>query len=308
LAAKVKAKVAIVIETVNALHYGSNLLHQTLNAISAQAPVGCEIIVVDVGLPQNVKMELIKRFQNTRFVDAPGAGYFQAKNIGYAAASAGIVAFPDSDCIPSANWVSNITEPLKHGAHAAAGLSLYSGGFLAKVMNVTDWGFFPETSSRFTTFFAANNIAIRKPSRFLFDTRFWRTGGDTIMALEMDQARIPVQFVPSARIRHYFPYRALDFIEMRFQEGFHVIKTRQMEPKLRAGKLLRLMAFAPILYYVGRLALDAQAIRRHRKTLTIRFYQAPIIFLFAAAYRLLDLVAMMMTLAAPRWFRNRYDW
>jgi len=252
--------------------------------------------------------ELFKRFPQIRIVSAQGAGYFEAKNIGYQKARAPIVAFPDSDCLPSQNWLAKIMQPFANGAEAVAGRSSYRGGFLAKVMNITDWGYFPNTNSKFTKFFAANNIAIRKPSIFLFDERFWRTGGDITMANEMYNNRIYVSFAPSAEMSHYFPYRITDFIEMRLQEGFHVIETRKVDPSLRGGELLKARALAPILYYFGRLALDGQAIGRHRKILRIRPVEAPVLFLFAAVYRLLDMFAMMLTLAAPKGFRNKFNW
>jgi hypothetical protein len=40
----------------------------------------------------------------------------------------------------------------------------------------------------------------------------------------------------------------------------------------------------------------------------ISFWEAPVLFLFAAAYRMLDMLAMMLTLAAPRGFRTKFDW
>ena len=175
-------------------------------------------------------------------------------------------------------------------------------------MNITDWGYFPNDSAKLTKFFAANNIALCKPAKFLFDERFWRTGGDITMANEMYKNGMQICFSPSARIHHYFPYRITDFVEMRFQEGFHVIVTRKVDPTLRGGKLLKAAALAPILYYFGRLALDGQAIRRHREIMDISPLEAPILFLFATVYRVLDLFAMMMTLAAPEWFRNKYNW
>jgi glycosyltransferase involved in cell wall biosynthesis len=301
-------KVSVAVETVNALHYGPHLLFGTLESISRQSPSNCEILVVDVGLPKRTLRELRKRFPRIRIIDAQGAGYFQAKNIGYRHARAPIVVFPDSDCVPSKNWLAAITGPFADGAHAVAGRSFYLGGFLARVMNITDWGYFPDANVKFTKFFAANNIALRKPSKFLFDERFWRTGGDITMASEMYKNGIRIYFAPLARIDHYFPYRIGDFLEMRFQEGFHVIETRKVDPSLRGGKLLKAAALAPLLYYFGRLALDGEALRRHRQIMGIGPLEAPILFFFAAGYRILDLLAMMLTLAAPRGFRSKYDW
>jgi len=300
-------KVSVVVETVNALHYGPPLLFRTLESICRQCH-NCEVLVVDVGLPQFTLQELAKLFPHVRIVGAKGAGYFEAKNIGYEHARSPIVVFPDSDCVPSANWLAAVTEPFGHGADAVAGRSLYVGGFLARVMNITDWGYFPDTNAKFTKFFAANNIALRKPSKFLFDERFWRTGGDITMAENMYNDGIRIYFAPSARIDHYFPYRMKDFLEMRFQEGFHVIETRRIDPNLRGGGLLKALALAPVLYYFGRLALDGEAIKRHRGMMSIGPLEAPILFVFAAAYRMLDMLAMMLTLAAPKGFRAKFDW
>jgi glycosyltransferase involved in cell wall biosynthesis len=301
-------KVSVVVETVNALHYGPHLLIKTLDSIYRQCPPDCEILVIDVGLSQFTLQELSKLFPQVRIVEAKGSGYFQAKNIGYENARSPIVVFPDSDCVPSTDWLAAITEPFGNGAEAVAGRSLYVGGFLARVMNITDWGYFPSTNAKFTKFFAANNFGVRKPSKFLFDERFWRTGGDITMANDMYNNGIRIYFSPSARINHYFPYRISDFVEMRFQEGFHVIETRKIDPNLRGGGLLKAWALAPLLYYFGRLALDGEAIKRHREMMGISFWEAPVLFLFAAAYRMLDMLAMMLTLAAPRGFRTKFDW
>lgn len=299
--------VSVVVETVNALHYGPRLLFRTLEAICRQCHDG-EVLVIDVGLPEFTLRKLVKLFPQVEILEAKGSGYFQAKNIGYEHARSPIVVFPDSDCVPASNWLAAITKPFESGAEAVAGRSSYVGGFLARVMNITDWGYFPNTNEKFTKFFAANNIALRKPSKFLFDERFWRTGGDITMANDMYKDGVRICFAPSARIGHYFPYRMSDFVEMRFQEGYHVIETRRTDPKLRGGWLLKTWALAPLLYYFGRLALDGEAIRRHREFMSIGPLEAPALFLFAMVYRVLDMLAMMLTMAAPKGFKERFDW
>lgn len=304
-------RVSVVVETANALHYGVHLLSRTIESIYNQCPPdGSEILIVDTGLPNHIRLELLDRFKRVRIVDAPKAGYFQAKNIGYNKASGSIVVFLDSDCIASDGWLTSIVKPFSSGANASAGRTFYRGSFLARVMSITDWGFFPTEDKLFTKFFAANNVALRKDfaHQHLFDERFWRTGGDITMANAMFKSGIRVRFQPSARTHHYFPYRITDFLEMRLQEGFHVIETRKADRSLRGGNLLAARAVAPILYYFGRLALDGDAIRRHKRIMRIAPLQAPVIFVFAAVFRLIDMVAMMLTLAAPRTLKKKFDW
>ncbi len=300
---------SVVVETVNALHYGVYLLFRAIESIYDQCSSDSEIVIVDTGLPREARLALLNRFRRVRIIDAPKVGYFQAKNIGYHQARGSVVVFLDSDCTASDSWLAAIKEPFSKGADAVAGRTFYQGRFLARVMNITDWGFFPFVSESFTKFFAANNIALRKTAhQHLFDESFWRTGGDITMANAMFRRGIRVHFEPSAKVYHHFPYRLSDFLEMRLQEGFHVIETRKADRSLRGGNLLAARALAPILYYFGRLALDADAIRRHKQTMAIGPFQAPMMFVFAAAFRFIDMMGMMLTLAARAAIKRKFDW
>lgn len=299
--------VSVVVETANALRYGVHLLFQAIESIHEQHLLDSEILVVDTGLPACTRQSLLDKFRQVRIVDAPNAGYFQAKNLGCENAHGSVVVFLDSDCVASDGWLKSIVKPFSSDAKAVAGLTLYRGSFLAKVMNVIDWGHFGPHSAKFTMFFNANNVALRKEIA-RFDERLSRTGAETVLANAMLKKGIRIYFRPSARVYHYLRYRPSDFIEVRMRQGFHVIETRKRDPSLYGGRLLAARALAPIIFYFGMLARDGDAIRKHRRTMTIAPVHAPVIFVFAIILRFIDMIGMMLTLAAPGTLKKKFGW
>jgi glycosyltransferase involved in cell wall biosynthesis len=91
------------------------LLHQCLTSLCHQTMSSSryEIVVVDDGLDTETTRE-VKSWQATpevpaiRYLTTPRAqsGPAVARNIGWRAASSGIIAFTDDDCLPASDWLS----------------------------------------------------------------------------------------------------------------------------------------------------------------------------------------------------------
>ncbi len=65
-----------------------------------------EIVVIDNGSSNPVASKL-KTYTNVRCFDEPVSGSYRARNTGIRHALGQIIAFTDSDCIPSIDWIEN---------------------------------------------------------------------------------------------------------------------------------------------------------------------------------------------------------
>jgi glycosyltransferase involved in cell wall biosynthesis len=85
-----------------------------LTALAGQTlpPEQIEIIVVDNGSPHNLSL-LTKSFRCVRCLREERPGSFAARNCGIEASTGEIIAFTDSDCLPSPTWLYEGTKSLE---------------------------------------------------------------------------------------------------------------------------------------------------------------------------------------------------
>lgn len=95
----------------------AELLDRCLAALVPQLGAGCEVVVVDDGSTDDSR-EVARRWASlgpVQLLDGGGRGAVAARALGVEASGADVVAFTDSDCVPSAGWL-------------AAGLAAIDGG------------------------------------------------------------------------------------------------------------------------------------------------------------------------------------
>ncbi len=94
-------------------------LARCLTALLAQqTSFGFEVIVVDNHPQSGVTAALAEEFAahaNLRWIEEPAPRLSQARNAGFAAARAAIVAYADDDIVPPPVWLELLTAPLFHG-------------------------------------------------------------------------------------------------------------------------------------------------------------------------------------------------
>jgi len=104
-------KVSVIVPVNNS----SDLITECIQALEQQSfPQNhYEIIIVDDGSTDNT-IEVVKAFTNVRVISIVHGGPAAAINAGANAAVGEIIAFTDSDCVPTPTWLEKITEPFSN--------------------------------------------------------------------------------------------------------------------------------------------------------------------------------------------------
>lgn len=105
-------KAAVVVTTLNEAASVASLLE----SLARQSRLPDEVILVDGGsgdgtLP--IAHSFLPRLHGLKILTAPGANISQGRNIGIAAARAGLIAVTDAGCQPDPEWLAAILSPLE---------------------------------------------------------------------------------------------------------------------------------------------------------------------------------------------------
>ncbi len=125
-----------------------DLLRRALDALDRQTVQGFELIVVDDGSTDGADEEAAGRTvagQPVRLLRSDGRGAVAARLVGVAATDAEVLAFTDSDCEPSPDWLATALEHVGAGAALVHGQTLPARPLLPLERSVTeiDFGLFP---------------------------------------------------------------------------------------------------------------------------------------------------------------------
>lgn len=137
-------------------------LARCLAGLSRQEEPPFEVIVADDASPEDLSGTCRERgARHVRLPENRGPG--EARNAGARAASGGILAFTDADCVPPPDWIRRIR------ANLAAGGTVAVAGTYGKELSGTFWGALRQAEARFHHLddraevhsFVAANFAIR---------------------------------------------------------------------------------------------------------------------------------------------------
>lgn len=189
--------------------YGAELprLGRLLDSLVRQDYSGpVELIVVD----NNESPRLSPGGINGRLLHEPGPGSYVARNTGLAVATGDVVAFTDSDCVCTPQWLALGVRSLLRSPN----IGVVGGGIQALTANASD----PSLTERYDSFFhmrqahyvtsmgfaaTANCFARRELFNEigLFDTRF-RSGGDRDWCGRVRQAGYDLVYCAEAAVHH----------------------------------------------------------------------------------------------------------
>jgi GT2 family glycosyltransferase len=163
--------------------------------------------------------------RSVRFVELPPeADYYAAKNAGFAATTADVVAFADADCWPDAGWLEALLAPFAAGAavEAVAGRTLYREGLFGAAATAIDFMYFPSPLGEgCTRNFYANNVAFRRDlfARMGYGRHPLYRGSCQVLGLALQEAGVAVRFAAEARTVHRLPDSTRELLRLRFLRG-----------------------------------------------------------------------------------------
>jgi hypothetical protein len=202
------------------------LLHH-LQAQTRPLSLLAELIITHDGLPA----ESLGRLEHAagrsvRFVEIQGEdGYYTAKNRGFEATQADVVAFGDADCWPAPRWLEALLAPFEAEAETqvVAGRTTYREDLLGAAATTIDFMYFDSPLGEgCTRNFYANNVAFRREvfacHAYVSEQHIYR-GHCQVLGLRLQAAGVPVRFVPEARTVHRFPDSLRDFAKLRLLRG-----------------------------------------------------------------------------------------
>jgi hypothetical protein len=212
------------------------------------------------------------------FVELPeGAGYYEAKNRGFDATTAEVVAFGDGDCWPDAAWLETLLAPFAEpdaAVQVVAGRTTYRDDVLGAATTAIDFMYFPTPfGPGCTRNFYANNVAFRRDVfarfRYLPAADVYR-GHCQQLGFRLHAAGVPIRFAPAARTVHRFPDSARELVRLRFLRGADTVAVapslaRAVLPE-RLGVVGRLPGVTPLIILAVRMAFSARAVNRQDLT------------------------------------------
>ena len=232
-----------------------------------------EVVLVHEGLEPRDQASLARAAgRSLRLVEVPrGSGYYAAKNAGFAATTADVVAFADADCRPSDRWLEALLEPLRarEDVRVVAGRTVYESSPLGDALTAID--FQPIASPLgpgCVRHFFANNVAFR---REVFAARRFELRADLhrgacgVLALQLHRDGTPIHHAPDALTVHRTP-GGLELVERRMKRGADLGRLAADIAKAHLPPALawvgRLGPISPLVLLAGRLVVAAGSIAR----------------------------------------------
>ncbi|HLI73219.1 MAG TPA: glycosyltransferase [Acidimicrobiales bacterium] len=222
--------VAIVIPVRN----GEAMVRACVAACLAQSRRAREVIVVDNGSTDRTASEAAAAGATVLFESRRGS--FMARNRGWRAAAADIIAFTDVDCVPEPTWLAELTEPFgRADVEGVGGAIVQADRNSASQRWIVERRFLDQQFNAdhvFLPFFATANVAYRR--RVLeeldgFDETFHHTAGDNDMSWRVQAlAGGHLVYRPSARVQHHVGESATEVTARwrRYSAGIYLLERR----------------------------------------------------------------------------------
>ena len=226
-----------------------------------------EIIFVDNNSTDS-SVDMLKRYSGIKLISESMQGSYAARNGGIRESSGQIVAFTDSDCIASPDWLAEIQRALSEpGVSVVLGQCLMANDSLLLSMvqhYENEKNIYTFSSNDGNLYFGhTNNMAVR---RELFDDVGLfidrKRGGDTIFVNSLVKKYFPqvVKYSDSMKVRHMEIGKPLDYYKKVFTYG-------------RSRKLYKHIANIPPISYSQRLSSYKRVIKKRNysfsKSLTL---------------------------------------
>ncbi len=298
-----------------------NSVEATMTALKNQDFPLKEVVVILVGSStQCNKWEKIYSqdvsFFAVKTLTANTSHYFELKNKGAEVALGEIIAFIDSDCFPTKNWLDSIVNGISQGADVVAGLTLFQGesGWnykhpLMQIAASITWGFIAGNVIDAETVeakdFLCNNLGFRTEifKRHQFRTDLGRTCAGTLLYKNLIKSKVKVIIQPKQQVVHPFsPIRWVLGQHMRF--GYEVFMLKRLDENSTHHWVTKIAIIEPLLTMAWHILLDIPQWFKYSRLLKVswgyRFLLLPILIMMSIAARGAEMFGMYWTLIKPQ--------
>ncbi len=227
-------RASIIIPAYNA----QKTLAECLAACLAQDYPDFEVIVVDDGSTDGTGA-IAKQFDSVRYHRQSNGGPSSARNTGARLASGDLLVYTDADCIPHADWLSQLTSGFEEGVMAVGGTYAIanSGLRLARIVQAE----IAQRHCQFqgnVDFLGSFNVAYRRSAFEAvggFDASYRQASGeDNDLAYRLHDQGGRMVFRPNAVVAHYHPEHLLAYLRTQSRHGYWRVKLYRDHPR-RAG-------------------------------------------------------------------------
>jgi glycosyltransferase involved in cell wall biosynthesis len=306
--------ISVVIETVNQESSPIRGLDAVLEALDAQThpAAAIEILVVVRAANRELARHVADKSPRARIVTVAEPTYFSMKTAGARAASGDVIAFLDSDCLPSEVWAERIAARIERGADVVAGKTRYrERARFARTMNFFNFGYVQMDGRGRANAFLPNNVAFRREV-FLehpFDPRIRRGGAGHLLGNELKSLGYVLEYEPEQFAEHNF-YGLGDELMMRVKSGYDSVNLAALDADgvIDETRYLRARALGVIAVFLRRVTFDVRTALANRRDLNLSLLQVPYFVAVSPLVRGIEMAAAMITLRRPRYFKDKYDW
>jgi len=215
-------------------------IEKAVRAAKAQRDAGApEVIVVDDGSTDDTARRA--RDAGARVVPNAGRGPAAGRNTGWRAASADVVAFTDSDCIPNPDWCARILSALADTDVGAVGGSYdiaNSESPLARVVHAEIMArhdaMEPEVRALGTYNFAARREVLEELNGFNEDY-LAASGEDNDISYRILKTGRKLLFLRENTVAHHHPTRLWPYLKSQARHGFWRVKLYLDHPDMKSG-------------------------------------------------------------------------
>ena len=299
----------------------------TLTALQEQDFPTNEIEIVLMGSSAQVKewtalLGTGAPFWGIKAIEADGLTYLQLKNRGAQHASAGILAFTDSDVYPHKRWLSSLVEGIRNGADVSIGLSLFKSADNWEWNRATrlaaasiTWGWVvgkdidPSRNLPKPVGFMDHNfgLSVGRFQQHQYNTQFGRLCGAPLLTRSFLDGGARLVLQPHQRVTHYFSW--FYWLKcLHFRYGYEVYMLRRLDRQYPNQWIAKLKILEPVMTMVWHIGLDVPRWFRVSRLLNVhpirRVAILPLLMVMSCVARITEMVGMYSTMVSRESMRK----